>query len=85
MLIVRICILNTKVCEIAVATKLTRWHVIGTFPKHNHAGVFRDKDPSRRFANDPEAEDTNVEIRGLANIVDRENVMVLENWRHTFG
>src|SRR5262249_42240766 len=85
MAVVGICILNSKICEITVATKLTSRHVIGAFPKHNHAGVLRDKDPSRRFANDTEAKHPHVEIRRLSNIVDRENVMVLKNWRHTLA
>lgn len=61
---------NAEVCEVAVATQLTRGKIIRALPEHDHAVVLRDEDPARRLGDDMEAKHLHVEIRRPACVMD---------------
>ena len=62
-----------------MATEVGGRDVVRTFAEHDHAVVFLDEDPAGRFVDDLEAEEVDVELRGAADVVDGEDVVVLED------
>ena len=70
---------DSQISEIAMASEITGWLIVGAFPKHDHAVVFLHKDPTGMLGNDFEIEHLNIILRGSPDIVHREHVVVLEN------
>ncbi len=79
MTVVTVCIRNPKVGEIAVTAQAARGEVVGAFSQHDHATVFPDEHPTRRFVDNAETQHFNVEFSRAPHVVNGEDMVVLQN------
>lgn len=73
---------DAEVSKIIVAAEVGGRKVVRTFAEHDHAVVFTDKNPARRLIDDAEAKKVDVKFGGAADVMHREDVVVLEDGGH---
>src|SRR5205823_14447644 len=77
--VVGVDVIDPPVPEIVVRSELARRHVIRTFTEHDDTMVSGHEDPGGIFMGNVEAEHADVELCRFANVMHRENMMILQD------